>query len=132
MGENIHDDSDPAIPAGTDSSVGRSWETRPGILKIYQTGELTVVGFGGEDVPDEVCIAGYRDQLNRLLDEHQCKVLAFDLSGVTLVPSGMLGLLTSLRKRVERLELYNASSNIREVLELTNLIKLFDLRDVEV
>lgn len=132
MGENIHDDSDPAIPAGTDSSVGRSWETRPGILKIYQTGELTVVGFGGEDVPDEVCIAGYRDELNRLLDEHQCKVLAFDLSGVTLVPSGMLGLLTSLRKRVERLELYNASSNIREVLELTNLIKLFDLRDVEV
>lgn len=132
MGENIHDDSDPAIPAGTDSSVGRAWETRPGILKIYQTGELTVVGFGGEDVPDEVCIAGYRDQLNRLLDEHQCKVLAFDLSGVTLVPSGMLGLLTTLRKRVERLELYNASSNIREVLELTNLIKLFDLRDVEV
>lgn len=132
MGENIHDDSDPAIPTGSDSSVGRTWETRPGILKIYQTGELTVVGFGGEDVPDEVCIAGYRDQLNRLLDEHQCKVLAFDLSGVTLVPSGMLGLLTSLRKRVERLELYNASSNIREVLELTNLIKLFDLRDVEV
>ena len=26
----------------------------PNVLKIYKTGELTVVGFGGQDVPDEV------------------------------------------------------------------------------
>lgn len=131
MGDNIHDDSDHSPASGSDSSLGLRFEAQPGVLKVYQTGELTVVGFGGEDVPDEVCIAAYRDQLNRLLDEHQCKVLAFDLSGVTLVPSGMLGVLTGLRKRVERLELYNASPNIREVLELTKLVQLFDLRDVE-
>lgn len=52
-----------------------------GVLKVYQTGEITVVGFGGEDVPSEICIAGYRDQLAQLLEAHRCRVLAFDLSG---------------------------------------------------
>jgi len=132
MGDSIHDDHDHAVTGASDSSVALGSANDPGVLKIYQTGELTVVGFGGDDVPDEVCIAGYRDQLHKLLDEHKCKVLAFDLSGVKLVPSGMLGVLTTLRKRVERLEIYNASENIREVLKLTNLVKLFDLRDVDV
>ena len=130
MSDSIHDDHD-STKSAADSAVALR-DGDPGLLKVYQTGELTVVGFGGEDVPDEVCIAGYRDQLNRLLDESHCKVLAFDLSGVRLVPSGMLGVLTSLRKRVERLEIYNASPNIREVLQLTNLDKLFELRDVKV
>lgn len=132
MGDSIHDDHDDGLAGASDSSVSLGDGKDPNVLKIYQTGELTVVGFGGQDVPDEVCIAGYRDQLNKLIDQHQCKVLAFDLSGVRLVPSGMLGVLTTLRKRVERLEIYNASENIQEVLKLTNLVKLFDLRDVDV
>jgi anti-sigma B factor antagonist len=132
MGDSIHDDHDTHPAPAHDSSISTAHGGDPGVLKIYQTGKLTVVGFGGEDVPDEVCIAGYRDQLHKLLDDHQCQVLAFDLSGVKLVPSGMLGVLTTLRKRVQRLEIYNASENVREVLKITNLIKLFDLRDVEV
>ena len=102
----------------------------PNVLKIYQTGELTVVGFGGQDVPDEVCIAAYRDQLFKLIEEHKCKILAFDLTGVTLVPSGMLGVLTSLRSRVQRVELYNPSVDVREVLRLTRLESLFDIKEV--
>ena len=132
MTGSIHDDHDDRVLGASDSSVTLKSANDPNVIKVYQTGELTVVGFGGQDVPDEVCIAGYRDQLNKLLDDCQCKVLAFDLSGVRLVPSGMLGVLTSLRKRVQKLEIYNANENIREVLRLTNLVKLFDLRDVDV
>lgn len=102
-----------------------------GVLKVYQTGEITVVGFGGEDVPSEICIAGYRDQLAQLLEAHRCRVLAFDLSGVTIMPSGMLGLLTSLRKRVEKIELYNPSPYVRETLALTNLDRLFEIKEVD-
>jgi anti-sigma B factor antagonist len=130
MGESIHDDHDDAKSA-SDSAI-TAGAGQPGVLKIYQTGELSVVGFGGVDVPDEVCIAGYRDQLNQLIEQHKTKVLAFDLTGVRLVPSGMLGVLTTLRRKVERLEIYNASDNIREVLQLTKLDQLFDLKDVEV
>jgi len=126
MSDSIHDD--PATPPGaSDSTVGKAF-LDPGVLQVYQTGELTVVGFAGKDVPDEVCIAGYRDQMNKLIAEHGTKVMAVDLNGVRLVPSGMLGLLTSMRKKVDRVELYNPSEDVREVLRLTNLDRLFEIR----
>jgi anti-sigma B factor antagonist len=102
------------------------------LLNVYEIGELTVVGFSGRDIPDEVCIAGYRDQLLALLGEHPVRTLAFDLTGVKLIPSGMLGLLTSLRRRVDQIELYNPSEDIREVLRITNLDTLFTIKDVPV
>ncbi len=102
------------------------------VLKVYQTGELTVVGFGGRDVPDEVCIAAYRTQLFDLIAQYQCKVLAFDLTGVQLVPSGMLGVLSSIRQRVERVELYNPSPDVMEVLRITKFDRLFDIKEVAI
>ena len=128
MSDTIHDD--PVIDPD-DSSVGKAFQD-PGVLLVYQTGPLTVVGFAGKDVPDEVCIAGYRDQMHKLIEEHGVKVMAVDLSGVRLVPSGMLGLLTTIRKKVERVELYNPSEDVREVLRITNLEKLFEIKSVQI
>ena len=127
MSDSVHDESE---PRPGDSALKMSELKDPNVLKVYQTGELTVVGFGGQDVPDEVCIAAYRDQLFQLVAANGCKVLAFDLSGVTLVPSGMLGVLTSLRNKVDRIELYNPSDDVREVLHMTRLAQLFDIKEV--
>lgn len=127
MNDSILDESD---PTSNDSAVKLDNLTDPNVLKVYQTGELTVVGFGGRDVPDEVCIAIYRDQLFKLIEENQCKVMAFDLTGVTLVPSGMLGVLTSLRSKLQRVELYNPSVDVREVLRMTRLDSLFEIKEV--
>jgi len=127
MSDSIHDE-----PEGTGSSFKLGAElSDPNVLKVYQTGELTVVGFGGKDVPDEVCIAAYRQQLLDLVKEHNTKTLAFDLSGVVLVPSGMLGVLTSLSQRVQKVELYNPSEDVREVLRLTKLERLFEIKEVD-
>ena len=129
MSDSIHDD----IESHSDEATLKIRDLKDrNVLKLYQTGELTVVGFGGQDVPDEVCIAFYRDQLRQLIKEHHCKVLAFDLTGVKLIPSGMLGVLTSLRSQVERLELYNPSVDVREVLHLTRLEQLFEIKDLSV
>lgn len=127
MSESLFDET---APASGDSSLNLGSLKDLNVLKVYKTGELTVVGFGGQDVPDEVCIAVYRDQLFKMVDEYKCKVLAFDLTGVTLVPSGMLGVLTSLRNKVDRIELYNPSVDVREVLQMTRLETLFDIKDV--
>ena len=129
MSDIVFDD---ILPSSGDSSLNLGDLNAPNVLKIYQTGELTVVGFGGQDVPDEVCIAGYRDQLFKMIDECHCKVLAFDLTGVTLVPSGMLGVLTSLRSKVEKVELYNPSTDVREVLRMTRLEQLFEIKDISI
>lgn len=112
-----------------DSSMNMMVQKDPNVLKVYQTGEFTVVGFGGKDVPDEVCVAIYRDQLAKLIEDYRCKVLGFDMTGVVLVPSGMLGILTSLRKKVDRLVIYNPSPDVREVLHLSRIEQMFDIKD---
>lgn len=127
MNDSVLDDSD---PSANDSALKVGDLKDPQVLKVYQTGELTVVGFGGQDVPDEICISGYREQLIRMIDEFKVKVLAFDLTGVTLIPSGMLGVLTSLRSKVDRIELYNPSADVREVLQMTRLEQLFEIKEV--
>lgn len=126
MSDSIHDE-----PPESNFRLGSLPEDHS-VLKVYQTGELTVVGFGGRDVPDEVCIAAYRTQLFDLIAQYQCKVLAFDLTGVQLVPSGMLGVLSSIRQRVERVELYNPSPDVMDVLRITKFDRLFDIKEVAV
>ena len=131
MSDSIHDEFLSPGSNPDDSSLKMAnLPTDNSVLKVYQTGELTVLGFGGQDVPDEVCIAGYRTQLFDLIEQHKCKVIAFDLTGVKLVPSGMLGLLVSIRKRVGTVELYNPSVDVMEVLKLTNFDRMFEIKQV--
>ncbi|MBS0204676.1 MAG: STAS domain-containing protein [Planctomycetes bacterium] len=125
MSDSIHDEP----PQESAFRLGNLPED-PAVLKVYQTGELTVVGFGGRDVPDEVCIAAYRTQLFDLIAQHNCKTLAFDLTGVQLIPSGMLGVLSSIRQRVEHVELYNPSPDVLDVLRITKFDQLFAIKEV--
>ncbi|MBS0263944.1 MAG: STAS domain-containing protein [Planctomycetes bacterium] len=100
------------------------------ILRVYETGPLTVVGFGEELAPDELNLAECREEILDLLKLHNCQKIAFDLTGVRYIPSGMLGLLASLRKLNIEVHLYNPSTDVREVLEVTHLDRLFKIHDL--
>jgi len=101
-------------------------------LEVYQAGQLTVIGFGGREVLDDMNVAECRDELVQLIREHNCNVLALDLTRVRLVPSGLLGLLASIRKQGIEVHLYNPSADIREVLEITKLDELLQVHFVEI
>jgi len=101
-------------------------------LEVYEAGPLTVLGFGGRDLLGHMNVADCREKIEGLLDEHACHTLAFDLTGVTLLPSGLLGMLASLKQRNVDMHLYNASADIQEVLQVTKLDGLFHLHEVEV
>ena len=73
-------------------------------LEVYDVGELTVVGFGGREV----------------------------LTGVRLIPSGMLGMLCAIRNEGVEVHLYNPSQDVREVLEITKLDSLLEMHEVQV
>lgn len=124
-------DSDSSVIYDAGTPGGEPIENNESILKVYAAGELTVVGFGGQDVPDEACIAAYREQLEQLIDENDCKRMACDLSGVRFVPSGMLGVLLSLKKKGVEIELYNPSEDVMEVLRITKLEQLFEIKEVD-
>jgi len=99
------------------------------VLRVYETGPRTVVGFGAAMLPDQIDVAECRDEIMALLELHNCKQLAFDLTGVRHVPSSMLGLLASLKKLGIQVHLHNPSRELREVLEVTHLDRLFKLHD---
>jgi anti-anti-sigma factor len=102
------------------------------ILDVYQSGELTVVGFGDREILDQVDLSACRAEIIALVEKHGCKTLAFDLSGVKLIPSGMLGLLASLRRMNIAVHLYNPSPDIVEVLQITRLSDVLPIHYIDV
>lgn len=102
------------------------------IVEVYAVGPTTVVGFGGRNLVDDVNLAACREDLIALVREHQAQVLAFDLTGVMLVPSGLLGLLASLRREQLEVHIYNPSDDVRDVLRTTNLDRIMPIHDIEI
>jgi anti-anti-sigma factor len=98
-------------------------------LEILPSGDMTVVSFGGRDILNQVNIAACREQIIQMVKASQSKTIAFDLAGVRFIPSGMLGLLASLRDVVQTIQIWNPSDDVREVLEVTNLNQLFEIRE---
>lgn len=116
------------VPEG-DSDIMTVAPPDPNLLKITRDGESIVIGFNRQDVPDEVCIAGYREQLMNLLETHDdCKVITFDVTGVKMLPSGMLGLVASLKKRIRDIEVLNPSKDVADALRVTKLNTLLKIR----
>ena len=124
--------------AGTEPEIDEIQQfalTDDGLLKVYRVGPTTVLGFAGQDIPSEFNVVHHRAAIFDLLKLHQSSVVAFDLTGVGLVPSGMLGLLVSLKK-LEGIhpvvQVFNPSVDVREVLRLSRLDTLIEIHEVDV
>ncbi len=102
------------------------------ILDVYEVGPTTVVGFGERLVLDDINLALCREELVQLLQKAAADTLAFDLTGVLLIPSGFLGLMASVRGMGVAVHLYNPSPDVREVLATTNLDRLMPIHEIEV
>src|ERR1700722_13737295 len=105
--------------------------SKRGFLNVYQTGKLTVVSFVSAELLDQVVVTECREDIAELIKEYHCEVLAFDLTGVKLVPSGMLGMLASLGRLGVEVLVFNPSDEIREVLEITRLDSLLQVQKVD-
>jgi anti-sigma B factor antagonist len=106
--------------------------SKRGFLNVYQTGKVTVVSFVSAELLDQVVVTECREEIADLIKEHHCEVLAFDLTGVKLVPSGMLGMLASLGRLGVEVFVFNPSEEIREVLEITRLDSVLQVRNVDI
>jgi anti-sigma B factor antagonist len=98
-------------------------------LQLVQNGETTIVSFLDCENLDQINIAACREQITEIVKQNQTKTLAFEMTKVGLIPSGMLGLLASLRDVVAKIQILNPSEDVREVLEITKLNQIFEVRD---
>lgn len=100
------------------------------LLRVYETGETTVVGFGEAEMPDSLDIAQMRDEIVAMLRQNQSQAIAINLGGVNHVPSAMLGLFASIRQAGFAVHLHNPSRNVKSLLEVTRLNTLFHVHDL--
>jgi anti-anti-sigma factor len=96
-----------------------------GGLLVYDAGVSTLIGFKDVEVVDDQRLEAFREGLQSLIQENQCKTLVIDLTGVKIVSSGTLGFLFSLNRQGVTIKIYNPSEGIREVLEITKLGQVF-------
>lgn len=114
------------------SFASRSQSLEQAVLEVYQAGPLSVVGFAGRERIHNISLWPLHDEILDLVAAHDCRELAIDLTGVPFVPSGLLGLLASLRSAGIEVLLYNASDDIRDVVASTNLHQSVQMCEVEV
>ncbi len=100
------------------------------IFEVRKTGSKIIIGFTNPDAefPMQSGPEAYQ-QLVELVQQHECKVLVFDIRDIRMLPSSMLGLIASMSKHVEDLYLYNPTDDVREVVEVTKLDQLMELYD---
>jgi anti-sigma B factor antagonist len=100
-------------------------------LEVYQTGALTVIGFGDREHLDQMNLAECRDEVFELIRQQRCRLLAIDLTATPSIPSGMLGLLVAIHQQGISVCLFNPNEALCEVLEITRLDRLFPTYWVE-
>jgi anti-anti-sigma factor len=117
-----------ALPDSDTQLFGRFEKKIRGRLQVLERGPRTVIGFGEGDLPPEHALGPYLTEIYELIASSGCHELTFDLSGVSAVPSGFLGVLASVLKKDVAVSVANPSREVREVLAVTNFDRLVKVR----
>lgn len=96
-------------------------------LMVYESGALTVVGFEAQARLDLLNLAECHGEVISLIRESHCKVMAIDLTGTPMIPSGLLGLMVAIHQEGVSVCLLNCSDELREVLEITKLNRFISI-----
>ena len=98
-----------------------------------QVQDVTIVDLGGRITLGEASVA-VRDLINNLISKGNKKIL-FNLAEVNYIDSSGIGVLvssfTSVRSQGGELKLVNMTKRIRDLLQITKLYSLFDIKDDE-
>ena len=105
-------------------------------LSVSEVGDVTVVRFVDQKILDEARIQQLGQELFNLVEVDGRSKILLNFSSVEFLSSAALGKLITLDKKVKgqggALKLSNIRPEIYEVFAITNLNKLFDIKDNEV
>lgn len=104
-------------------------------LEVSEVGDVTVVRFVDRKILDEANIQELGQELFQLVEKEGRTRLLLNFATVDFLSSAALGKLITLDKKVKAkagtLKLSNIRPEIYEVFMITNLNKLFDIKDDE-
>jgi anti-anti-sigma factor len=97
-------------------------------LHVFKVGRLTIIGFTAKHALSAERADDCRKRLEQLAEEHGRQELIVDLYELPIVSSWNLGMLASLQRMGIRVHLYHPSAEIREILQVTHLDEVMDVR----
>lgn len=104
-------------------------------LLIQHLKNVTVVDFGDSTILDTMQIEGIAQQLYDLVDKLDRKQLVLDFSNVRFLSSQTLGVLLTLRKKLQiikgRMVICGLRKQLYEVFRISKLDKLFEFQPDE-
>lgn len=108
--------------------------TAPRLL-IQTIRDVTVVRLRESSILDTHLIQQISDELVELVEVKNRKKLLLDFSEVKFLSSSALGVLVTLRKKVEAIKgelvLASMQKDLRKIFKITNLDRLFKFKDDE-
>ncbi len=100
-------------------------------LKIRDSDGVAIVEFADRKILDELCILEIQEELATLVESKVGGNLLVSFRNVEHLSSAALGMLITLKKKVEekegRLKLSDINPQIYEVFKITRLNKVFDI-----
>jgi anti-sigma B factor antagonist len=108
----------------------------PQRLEVNESGSITVVRFKDQKIIDPVAIQELGQELFDLVEREDRRKIILNFGNVEFLSSAALGKLITFEKKVKRiggaeLILTNISPEIYQVFSITNLDKLFKIKDTE-
>jgi anti-anti-sigma factor len=70
-------------------------------------------------------VEGLKQEILQMLENEQVQRVVLDFTNVRFFSTPFFSLIIKIRQNAGRLELCNLDNNVREVLEVTNLTKIF-------
>jgi len=105
-------------------------------IVVSESASVSVVGFQDQKILDPEAIQELGQELFDLIERDDRKKLVLNFSKVEFLSSAALGKLITFEKKAKRndsqLILTNISPEIFQVFAITNLDKLFTIKDTEV
>ena len=100
---------------------------------VTDQGIISIVRFIDKKIVDSGNIEQLGEELNNLVLEEKRDAILLDFESVDFLSSAALNKLISLNNKVKsvqgRLKLCNLKGDIREVFNITNLNRVFDIRE---
>lgn len=100
-------------------------------LKVKKNDGVWIVQFADRKILDELCIMEIQEELSRVVESNTGGDLLLSFKGVEHLSSAALGMLITLKKKVEenngKLKLSDINPQIFEVFKITRLNKVFDI-----
>lgn len=100
-------------------------------IKIKEFNGVRIIEFADRKILDELCIHEIQEELGQLVEGRADGNYVVSFSNVEHLSSAALGMLITLKKRIEdgqgKLKLSNINPQILEVFKITRLNKVFDI-----